>query len=149
MVKSSFYAETGVTPDAISDIDQAVADAEAAADAAAASAVLAAEVANAEFSINVYIEAPQVKSYPIYSSATDAYRIVSMFAQTSGGTVTVDVEIDDIPVSGLAAVSVDNIGNDTVATANNEVAVDGRVVLDVTAVTGGLNLELTIACLRT
>ena len=89
------------------------------------------------------IESPQDKIYPLYQ-ATVPSTIQSLRLKTFSGTCTVDIQINDVSVLGLSALTVTSTSQLVTATSLNVVGVGDRVTLVVTEDMSPADLEYTL-----
>lgn len=86
---------------------------------------------------------------PLLSDARYAGTIEGLFGlKTSSGTVTAEVQIDGVAVTGLSAIAVTSVAQDVLATALRSIAVGSRVTLVLSANAAGANLEFTMGVTR-
>lgn len=90
------------------------------------------------------IEAPTNKTYSWSGYVPDGFTINTLYAKTSSGTCTVNVQIGGVSVTGLSAVAVSSVASNTAATAANVLAVGNRLTVIVTAASSPVDLELQL-----
>lgn len=101
-----------------------------------------------DFTIQIFIEAPGVKEYPLMTKADAAFTILSASHKCGSGSVdTMDVHIGGVDVTGLANINVATgaVVTDN-ATAANAVAIGDRVSLDIKTITAPANVEVMLSC---
>lgn len=83
------------------------------------------------------------------AKAAVAYTISGLRGlKLASGTLTLSVQINGTPVTGLDAISVTTTPQDLTATAANVVSVGGRVTFVITSATTATNLETTLPFTR-
>jgi hypothetical protein len=73
------------------------------------------------------------QTYTIDQSAAFAYDIVDMFYKLESGTITMDLEIDTVDVTGIAAKSLTTTEGSATATAANSAAIGARLSVALTS----------------
>ena len=94
------------------------------------------------------IIAPANYTYVIDQSASYAYTINTLIAQTSAGTITCAVDIGGTPVTGISALAVSSTPATGTATAANSVAVGNQVTLVCSSNSSGADLTFTMKVTR-
>lgn len=101
------------------------------------------------FSIPVYLSAGANMTLPLDSKAYFGYTIDAIRGlDTSAGSITVAIQINGTPVTGLSALSATTTAQDATATAANTVAAGDRLTAVFSSNSSATGIEFTLACTR-
>jgi hypothetical protein len=100
-------------------------------------------------SIKGMIEAPTDKIFILDQSAAYAYDIDTLIAKTVSGTLSVAVQINGTPVTGINTLAVSSVEATGTATALNNVAIGDTVTLVVTSSSSPVDFSFTMKTTRT
>jgi hypothetical protein len=102
-----------------------------------------------EEQIDLLITSPDIKTYPVRLKAKFPLTIVDMTHRLDAGAVTVDLEIEGVPVGGIEDISVTVAEGTEVATSANDLSLGEELSLSVTGATAGTdNLAISIKMAR-
>ena len=108
----------------------------------------AAILADLDFGIQFFIAAGANATYTIDQSASFAYTIIDAVAETVTGTITMAVEIDGTPVTGISAMAIVTGETTDTASAANTVAANAQVTLVFTSDASAVGLSVKLNCTR-
>lgn len=95
------------------------------------------------------IEAPSNKTYILDQSAAYAYDIDTLIAKMVSGTLSVAIQIDGTPVTGINTLAVSSVEATGTASALNAVAIGQTVTMVVTAISTPVDYSFTLKTTRT
>ena len=98
----------------------------------------------AVFEVDGMYEAPVNKTYVVCESASFAFAINTLIAKTTSGTLSVAVQINGTPVTGINTLAVSSVQATGTATALNTVAIGQRVTLVVTGASAPNDFSWTL-----
>ena len=104
---------------------------------------------NAAFGIQFFIPAGANATYVLDQYASFGYTIVDAVAKTASGSITMEVEIDATPVTGINAMAIGDTETTDTASAANVVSAGNTVVLNFTSNTSAVDLSVKLNCTRT
>lgn len=91
-----------------------------------------------------FIETPTDKTYTIDLYSNKTYTIDYLAIKTDSGTCTASLQINDVDVTSLNSISVNNVLQKINATGNNIMTVGDKLTLVITGVSLVVDLQLTI-----
>ena len=94
------------------------------------------------------IEAPTAKTYVLTQSARYPFTIDSIFVQTASGTLTLDVQIDGMSITGLDLISVSSTPSSETASGGNLVIAGNRITMIVSGESSPVDLSWTFKTVR-
>jgi hypothetical protein len=95
-------------------------------------------------SIHALIEAPSNKTYVLVLYANQAGTIDGLVAKTTSGTLTADLRINGVSVTGLSAVAVTSVESNTASAGANTFVVGDTIEVVVSAVSSPVDLQLSV-----
>ena len=100
------------------------------------------------FGIQFFISTGADATYIIDQFASFAYTIVDAVAETASGTITLEVNIDTVAVTGISAMAITSTESTDTASATNAVAAGATVDFIFTANSSALGLSVKLNCTR-
>lgn len=100
------------------------------------------------FGLQFFIATGADATYIIDQFASFAYTIVDAVAETVSGTITLEVNIDDVAVTGISAMAITSTESTDTASATNAVAAGATVDFIFTANSTALGLSVKLNCTR-
>lgn len=100
--------------------------------------------ASADSSINAFIESPTAKTYVMALYMNRAGTIASLVAKTASGTVTCNVRINGVSVTGLSAVAVTSVESTTNSSGANTFAIGDTIEVVCSSVSSAADLQLSV-----
>ena len=100
------------------------------------------------FGIQFFIATGADATYIIDQFASFAYTIVDAVAETTSGTITLEVNIDTVAVTGISAMAITSTESTDTASATNAVAAGATVDFIFTANSSALGLSVKLNCTR-
>ena len=100
------------------------------------------------FGIQFFIATGANATYIVDQFASFAYTIVDAVAETASGTITLEVNIDTVAVTGISAMAITSTESTDTASATNAVAAGATVDFIFTANSSALGLSVKLNCTR-
>lgn len=95
--------------------------------------------------INGFLEVPLASTYPLVQYSTKAYTLDKIWAKMASGSVTLTVNINGTPVTGMSTLSITDSESENIASAANSVSVGDTVTVTIASPSSAQDLSFTIS----